>query len=256
MPIAFLVAKVFPGSDEEVAVYKLSEGDAVHAGQIVQVVNGRRGPSVGRKCKGTLRVLSIDGLDEDERYLREEQMEKSRDEFAAAYPIYRDGKGSSGVLDKEDEAYQAPVCRNCYLLRNAVYRCLNVLRGEVTERMTPMPVPESAGPTNKVKKQDAAQPVVQTQVILWEGAEPTKRNITLARSRTAYLEAHGNVAAALETLKQDGHEIGQSTLYDHLNVLDKVNPRWRESVLLSNRPGNLENGVNLRTTQKSRGRLS
>ena len=72
-------------------------------------------------------------------------------------------------------------------------------------------------------------PPLGVTVVLWEGAEHSQRNVRLARTRTAYLEAHGNVRAAREALKQDGHPIGQSTFYEHLKTLDVECPGWRDS---------------------------
>lgn len=127
MQLAFLVARIFPSSDEMVGVYELSEGDAVHAQAIVDIVNGPNGPQVHRKCKGTLRVVSGDELDANEREALGSQVEKSRDEYAAAFPKFAEGTGTT-----EGDAYLAPVCRNCYFLRKAVDRCLRYLRREAS----------------------------------------------------------------------------------------------------------------------------
>lgn len=125
MPVAFLVAKVFPGSDEEFAVYELSEQNVAYASNIVEDVNGSLGPQVGRRCLRTLRVVSGEGMDRAKRLSLRRQVKKSRDEYAAQYPKFRDGNGST-----EDDAHLAPVCRNCYLLREAVEESLSDLRKE------------------------------------------------------------------------------------------------------------------------------
>jgi hypothetical protein len=91
------------------------------------------------------------------------------------------------------------------------------------------------------------------QVVLWEGAEHTPRNIKLARTRTAYLENGGNVKAALEALRASGHPIGQSTLYNHVNELDKCIPGWRDRHLLSKDVGNLGVGVTVRKHRSTGG---
>jgi hypothetical protein len=92
-------------------------------------------------------------------------------------------------------------------------------------------------------------------VVLWSGAEHNERNIRLARTRTAYLEAHGDVAAALTALKAGGNEIARSTFYNHLNALDVEDPDWRASVLLSNPTGNMDGMRKVRTHRKSRGKV-
>jgi len=75
---------------------------------------------------------------------------------------------------------------------------------------------------------------VRTEVVLWEGAEYNERNVRLARTRSAYLEAHGNVTDALVALKAGGNEIARRTFYNHLDALDKAIPHWRDSVQLCN----------------------
>jgi len=102
-----------------------------------------------------------------------------------------------------------------------------------------------APPANK-----AAAGPTRIQVILWEGADHSERNIRLARTRTAYLEAHGDVVAALAALETAGTKIGQSTFYDHLNSMDEACPGWRSHLLMSGPPGNPENGVFVRTRGK------
>lgn len=74
-------------------------------------------------------------------------------------------------------------------------------------------------------------------VVLWEGAPYTEGHLRLARTRTAYLEANGNVARALAALKSEGFPMARSTFYNHLDALDKQIPRWRAGVQLSNPPG-------------------
>ena len=86
----------------------------------------------------------------------------------------------------------------------------------------------------------------RTEVVLWEGAPHTERNIRLARTRSAYLEATGNVNEAMAALKADGHGIGQSTFYDHLKALDDECPNWRDHLLHSGASGNPEHGVRVR----------
>jgi hypothetical protein len=91
----------------------------------------------------------------------------------------------------------------------------------------------------------------RTEVVLWEGAAHTDHNIRLARTRSAYLEAHGDVVAALAALKASGNEIARSTFYNHLHALDVAIPRWRESVQLSNPTGNLDGMRNVGTRRQS-----
>jgi hypothetical protein len=95
----------------------------------------------------------------------------------------------------------------------------------------------------------------RTEVVLWEGAAHTDHNIRLARTRTAYLEAHGNVQAALAALKKAGDTVSRSTFYNHLKALDKEIPHWRESAQLSNPTGNLDGMRIVGTRGKSRGEV-
>jgi len=95
----------------------------------------------------------------------------------------------------------------------------------------------------------------RTEVVLWEGAEHNEYNIRLARTRTAYLEAHGDVAAALEALNASGNQVSRSTFYNHINALDKAISGWKESVQLSNRTGNLDGTEIVGTRKKSRGKV-
>lgn len=88
------------------------------------------------------------------------------------------------------------------------------------------------------------------QVVLWEGAEVSEFNIKLARVRTAYLEANGNVKLALKSLKNDGLSISKSTFYNHLNTLDERDPGWRHRTPDSNRLGNREFPESSRTLGK------
>lgn len=92
----------------------------------------------------------------------------------------------------------------------------------------------------------------RTEVVLWEGAALSDRNIRLARTRSAYLEAHGNVSAAMAALTEAGNPVSRSTFYNHLDALDKLIPRWRVSVQLSNPTGNLDGMRNVGTRGKSR----
>jgi hypothetical protein len=100
----------------------------------------------------------------------------------------------------------------------------------------------------------SADPPSRT-VILWEGAEFTERNIRLARTRSAYLEAHGDVNAAMKALSESGHPIAKSTFYDHLKAIDTELPDWRKSTLVSGASGNPENGVRAGTRGKSRAKV-
>lgn len=95
----------------------------------------------------------------------------------------------------------------------------------------------------------------RTEVVLWEGAEHNERNVRLARTRSAYLEAHGDVPAALNALKDSGNPVARSTFYNHLAALDVAIPRWRESVQLSNPTGNLDGMRNVGTRGKSRDKV-
>lgn len=74
-------------------------------------------------------------------------------------------------------------------------------------------------------------PAIYTTVVLWEGAEHTAYNIRLARTRSAYLEAHGDVEKASAALDADGHAVARSTFYNHLDALDQECPGWRNAVL-------------------------
>ncbi len=98
-----------------------------------------------------------------------------------------------------------------------------------------------------------AAPNTPNVIVLWEGADPGKRNVQLARSRTAYLEANGNVPAALKALKETGFTVARSTFYTHLDALDEADPGWRTSIQMSSEPGNLDGMHKLRTRRKSRG---
>ncbi len=95
----------------------------------------------------------------------------------------------------------------------------------------------------------------RTEVVLWLGAEHSERNIRLARTRAAYLEAGGSVPDALAALKAEGHPIARSTFYDHLSALDEANPDWRASVLVSGTSGNPENSAITRTRRNTRVKL-
>ena len=91
--------------------------------------------------------------------------------------------------------------------------------------------------------------ISQQTIVLREGADNTPFNIRLARTQTALLENHGNVEAALKSLRSNGHEISQSTIYGHIKTLDSQNPGWNQS-MISNQVGNLENGVSPRHNGK------
>jgi len=85
--------------------------------------------------------------------------------------------------------------------------------------------------------------------VLWEGAEHTPFNISLARTRTALLENHGNVKAALKSLRSDGQKRSLSTIYGHIKTLDSQNPGWNQG-MISKQVGNLEIGVSTRNKGK------
>jgi len=121
---------------------------------------------------------------------------------------------------------------------------LDLIADRLFEKVAPLLVGKTNTPTK-------ATPV-QTQVVLWEGAEHNVRNVRLARTRTAYLEAHGNVPAALKALNEDGIKMSRSTFYNHLEALDEAIPRWRATVQLSNSTGNLEGMRSVGTRRKSR----
>lgn len=93
----------------------------------------------------------------------------------------------------------------------------------------------------------------RVEVVLWEGADPSKRNVRLARTRTAYLEAGGNVASALESLRVDGHRISRRTFYNHLDALDRTCPGWRREVQLCKEPAQMHGMRTVGTRKKSRG---
>ncbi|MBX3359911.1 MAG: hypothetical protein KF705_00510 [Phycisphaeraceae bacterium] len=95
----------------------------------------------------------------------------------------------------------------------------------------------------------------RTEVVLWQGAEHNERNVRLARTRSAYLEAHGDVPAAMKALERSGNPVARSTFYNHLDALDVAIPRWRESVQLSNPTGNLDGMRIVGTRGKSRGKM-
>lgn len=94
-------------------------------------------------------------------------------------------------------------------------------------------------------------PVVtkEQSIVLWEGAEHTPFNIRLACTRTALLENHGNVQAALKSLRSDGNKFSLSTIYGHIKKLDTLNPGWNQG-MISKQVGNLEIGVSTRNNGK------
>jgi hypothetical protein len=88
--------------------------------------------------------------------------------------------------------------------------------------------------------------ITKTQTItLWEGAENTPVNIRRARTRSAFLEAHGDVQEARKALEREGNPVPQSTFYKHLSDLDAQTPQWRVGCPTrdedSKQRGNLEN---------------
>ena len=94
-------------------------------------------------------------------------------------------------------------------------------------------------------------PVVtkEQSIVLWEGAGRTPFNINLAHTRTALLENHGNVKAALKSLHSDGHKFSLSTIYGHIKKLGTLNPGWNQG-MISKQVGNLEIGVSPRYNGK------
>ncbi len=82
-----------------------------------------------------------------------------------------------------------------------------------------------SGDAGKIGKPPQTQ--TDRTVVLWEGAQHTERNIRLARTRTAYLEANENVATAMAALEAEGNAIGRTTFYEHLKVLDDAITNWR-----------------------------
>ncbi len=100
----------------------------------------------------------------------------------------------------------------------------------------------------------AAGGPTRTEVVLWEGAAHSDRNVRLAHTRSAYLEAHGDVVAALAALKASGHKIARRTFYNHLDALDKAIPHWRDSVQLCNAPAQMHGAKIVGTRGKSRGK--
>lgn len=118
-------------------------------------------------------------------------------------------------------------------------------------RMATQPA-QSEPVEHRVARLEAAAPRQNAKpdlLVLWEGAEHSGRNISLARTRTAYLEAHGSVAEALESLKEGGHGISRSTFYNHLTALDDEIPGWRNSVQ-SSRPGGNPDGLRAARTRR------
>ncbi len=91
---------------------------------------------------------------------------------------------------------------------------------ELCDELLPNPV--SAVPATPTVSVSPAR----NEVVLWEGAAHTERNIRLARTRSAYLEAHGDVLAAMDALKDSGNPVARSTFYNHLDAIDAANPRW------------------------------
>lgn len=74
----------------------------------------------------------------------------------------------------------------------------------------------------------ASGPIQQSApVVLWQGAEHTPHHVRVARSCSAWMESGGNAETALAALRKAGHQIGQSTFYDHLSYRDEKDPGWR-----------------------------
>lgn len=129
----------------------------------------------------------------------------------------------------------------------AIDRAIDLAAERTAEKLARVLGDNGRAATNKLP--------VHTEVVLWEGAEHNARNVRLARTRTAYLEAHGDVPAAMAALKETGNPVARSTFYNHLDALDKAIPRWRESVQLSNPTGNPDGMRNVRTRGKSRDKV-
>ncbi len=117
-----------------------------------------------------------------------------------------------------------------------------VRRELIPTKWAPPPlIPPSAAPA--VETPAAPPPPASTlepkpvTVVLWEGAEHSERNIGLARTRTAFLEAHGDETDAMEAMTMAGRRIARSTYYAHLNALDIACPGWRAGVRQSGSPG-------------------
>lgn len=120
-----------------------------------------------------------------------------------------------------------------------------------SNRMILLPVSPAGGGGTQPNSQGSKT----TTVVLWEGAEHTERNVKLARTRTAYLEAHGDVSEALKALNRDDCSIGQSTFYEHLNKLDQETPGWRGGVRRDSGPsGKSEIGGQTGIREKHRGK--
>lgn len=82
--------------------------------------------------------------------------------------------------------------------------------------------------------------VKQETVVLWHGAEHSARNEALARTRTAFLEAGGNVARARKGMAAKGNPIPQSTFYEHLKALDSMDPGWRDGIQPHRHAGDMD----------------
>ncbi|MFN7022268.1 MAG: hypothetical protein ACK4WH_13200 [Phycisphaerales bacterium] len=124
------------------------------------------------------------------------------------------------------------------------------------QTIEPPTAPAPHDPLDRPQRAAAAKALpARTEVVLWEGAEHNERNVRLARTRSAYLEAHGDVRAAMRALEDSGNPVARSTFYNHLDALDVAIPRWRESVQLSNPTGNLDGMRNVGTRGKSRDKV-
>ena len=81
-------------------------------------------------------------------------------------------------------------------------------------------------PSESVKTQQIPLGSAHT-VVMWDGADLSDKHIKLARVRTAYLEAHGEVKAAMAELKKQKIKISLSTFYKYVEDLDRIDPAWR-----------------------------
>jgi hypothetical protein len=154
------------------------------------------------------------------------------------------GLGDPRIIIDKDAAIMAD-------LGKFFARTRDELRAVFETRGLDAPTPTHTLPLSPTSK----APPARTEVVLWEGAEYNERIVRLARTRSAYLEAHGKVTDALAALTLGGNAIGKSTFYDHLRALDTACPGWRASVLVSGASGIPESGVAVRTPKKSRGKV-
>ncbi|MBL8762232.1 MAG: hypothetical protein JNL50_13110 [Phycisphaerae bacterium] len=121
------------------------------------------------------------------------------------------------------------------------------------QELKAIPPPPTLKRTESSTNPATTRPMIVREIVAVSGDTPlTEKDIRVARTRTAYLEAHGSVVAALAALARDGHSISRSTFYNHLSELDERCPRWRESVQPSNQTGNLDGMQIQRKRGKSR----